>query len=141
MRPFSKTYDLRGAISNLMNIFFPGEADQTLLSKHFKYVSCLPSYLLFDFLLLLKHYNSQITSELQLTKYPTKGRNAYFLPLFCWFCFLWVWGLVMHHVLALSYLGARPTPSIQATAKVSWETNVLIKEPAHPHDLNIGESL
>ena len=47
----------------------------------------------------------------------------------------------MHHVLALSYLGERPPPSIQATAKVSWETNVLIKEPAQPHDLNIGESL
>ena len=43
----------------------------------------------------------------------------------------------MHHVLALSYLGARPPPSIQATAKVSWETIVLIKEPAQrPHDLN-----
>ena len=38
----------------------------------------------------------------------------------------------MHHVLALSYLGARPPPSIQATAKVSWETIVLIKEPAQP---------
>ena len=47
----------------------------------------------------------------------------------------------MHHVLALSYLVAQPPPSIQATAKVSWETNVLIKEPAQPHDLNIGESL
>ena len=78
MRLFSKTHDLRVAISNLMNIFFPQEADQTLLSKHFKYFSCLLPYLLFDFLLLLRHYNSQITSELQLTKYPTKRAKCIF---------------------------------------------------------------
>ena len=74
----SKTRDLRAAISNLINIFFPQKADQTLLSKHFKYVSCLLPYLLFDFLLLSKHYNQRITSELQLTKYPTKRAKCIF---------------------------------------------------------------